>query len=89
MVELLKRKNKLCTDEDLQNVVSLLKNDINYDIKKIESELSNRQIKIIRWIIKNGESEDIDLLLSAPYYYSRIKKYVQSRKKRAKYSKNK
>lgn len=49
---------------------------------------SARQIKMIRFIDKKGTEQEKEILFSGKYYISRIKKYIQEKKKKIRKSQN-
>lgn len=73
------------TKEDLDIIIPMLKKNMEpYEINEHVPHLSNTQIKKIRFIIKNGEQDDIDLMYECKYMLSRIKRRIQNQKKKMK-----
>lgn len=75
-----------------ENILYVLKRiDENAHPQVIASEqeiFSARQIKMIRFIDKKGTDQEKEILFSGKYYISRIKKYIQEKKKKVKKSQN-
>ncbi len=77
------------TLEQLDKAIELLKQNEN-DIENISNltEMSNRRVKTIRWILKKGSESDIELLRTTKYIISSIKNQINLNKKLLKKVKN-
>jgi len=81
-----KLPNKLKKDIDELNIIVILLKDEKKTPQEISEQfqISTRQIKILRFIIEKGTSQDLDDALSNKYYLSAIKSNIQERKKNSK-----
>jgi len=69
------------TLEQINQAIELLKN--NTDIEKISdaTNMSNRRIKTIRWILNKGSEKHIELLKTTKYIVSSIKNQINLEKR--------
>jgi hypothetical protein len=77
-------KKKRFTNEQISKVIEILKETPNLHAREIANqvpEISARQIKKIRYILKCGTEQDLESVLSCKYYISSIMSGVQNEKK--------
>lgn len=85
--QLLPLKVKYYNKEDILYVLKRLEENAHPQEIASEQEIfSARQIKMIRFIDKKGTEQEKEILFSGEYYISRIKKYIQEKKKKIKKS---